>query len=259
MQQTAKQAFWKTFATPQFMQIISALEEAKKFGRTKMLIGETGVGKTYAIKKFAEKMPENTYVITVSDVYLLEDIIMELCDLLGVSRFNSATGRTMATYSKKTRLDKVVARLIEIKESGGKPILIFDEAENMNISVLKSIKGLYDQLKDHCSIVLVGTNRLIDRILNTNGKNKGKNRSSLPELYGRFKAGLRHILPITTEHFKPFLDTYVSDTALQSFITKTLDSYRDLNTHLEPVMREAQERNKPLTATLYKLYHEINY
>lgn len=258
MEQTLKRTEWKTFVTPQFSQIITALEDAKAKGQTKMLIGDTGVGKTFAINKFCKKHPSCTYVITVSDVYLLEDIIQELCQLLNVQTA-PFSGFRMASYSKKCRIDKIVERLIEIKKEGGKPILIFDESENMNISVLKSIKGLYDRLKDNCAIVLVGTGRLINRMFNNNGNRKGRYREALPELFSRFKAGLRQILPVTTKDFTPFLDTYVQDEALRHLICQTLESYRDLNTYLEPVMIEAEERNQPLTETLYKLYHQICY
>jgi DNA transposition AAA+ family ATPase len=259
MEQTLKsRTEWQTFITPQFSQIVTALEEAKAKGQTKMLIGETGVGKTYAVTKFFKINPDHTYIITVSDVYLLEDIIQELCQLLAVD-FNYITSLRMASYSKKCRIDRIVERLIAIKKEGGKPILIFDESENMNISVLKSIKGLYDRLKDNCAIVLVGTSRLISRMLNSNGRNKGRNREALPELFSRFKAGLRQIVPVTTKDFTPFLDTYVEDRALRKLICQTLESYRDLNTYLLPVMTEAEERNQPLTETLYKLYHDLNF
>ena len=257
MKQISNKPCWHTIATPQFLQIIAALEDAKTNGRTKMLVGSTGVGKTYSINKFCRKHPEHTYVITVSDVYKLEDIIEELCEKIGLRLYT--LNAKMASKSKKFRVDKICEKLIEIKSKGGKPILIFDECENMNMAVLKNIKGLYDKLKDKCSVVLIGTGRLIDRILNINGKKQGKNRESLPELYGRFKAGLRYIKEVTPEQFIPFLDKYVADKPLRKFICNTLESYRDLNTHLEPVMQEAFENNKPLTETLYKLYHEISY
>jgi Uncharacterized ATPase, putative transposase len=257
MKQIANQITWHTVATPQFLQIITALEDAKTNGRTKMLIGNTGVGKTYSINKFCLKYPEHTYVITVSDVYTLEDIVDELCEILGL-KYDPYNGK-MSSKSKKYRVDRICEKLIEIKSNGGKPILIFDECENMKMAALKNIKGLYDKLKGNCSIVLIGTGRLISRMLNINFNKQGKSRESLPELYGRFKAGLRYIEPVTPEQFSPFLDKYVSDKQLRKFICSTLESYRDLNTHLEPVMQEAQQLNKPLTETLYKLFHEIRY
>lgn len=256
MQQTLQKNYWQTFPTPQFLQILTALEDAKEKGTTKMLIGGTGVGKSYAIEKFKQQHPSSTYVITVSDVYKLEDIIEELSDLVGLNS-NHVTGLKVQMYRKRMQLVRIIDRLTQIKRSGEKPIVIFDEGENMNTSVLKSIKALYDHLKDTCAIVLIGTGRLIDRMLNL--KNTSGKRETLPELYSRFKAGLRHIKPVTPDQFTPFLDKYVADKALRKLICNTLESYRDLNTFLEPVMREAEERNEPLTANLYKLYHEINY
>lgn len=256
VQVSENKVVWKTIETPQFLQIVTALENAKGTGRTKMLIGGPGIGKTYAINKFCNRHKTHTYRITVSNEHKLEDIIDELLTLLGFN-FSPLIGIRMRGYSKKIRIDKIAERLVEIKQNGGKPILIFDEGENMNMAVLKTIKGLYDRLESHCSIVLIGTERLVERILNVKEGRKGRDRESLPELYSRFKAGLRYIKPVTPDLFKPFLDSYVNDLGLRKLISTSLTSYRDLHDHLEPVMVEANETGKPLSEQLYRMFHEL--
>jgi type II secretory pathway predicted ATPase ExeA len=74
------------------------------------------------------------------------------------------------TYSLKNRVDKIIAKLREIKMNGGQPIVIFDEAENLEISVLKMIKALFDALKDYCSLVMIGTPQLLEKLTNKKSK-----------------------------------------------------------------------------------------
>jgi ATP-dependent protease Clp ATPase subunit len=50
-----KKEYWAPVVTDQFMQILDALESAKEGQLTKMLIGPTGCGKTYAIDRFCNK------------------------------------------------------------------------------------------------------------------------------------------------------------------------------------------------------------
>jgi hypothetical protein len=76
--------YWETQTTTQFVEIIAALQESKQTGNTSMIIAETGIGKTYAVDRFCNKMPLHTYRLTVSSLYKLVDIINELCDKLGV-------------------------------------------------------------------------------------------------------------------------------------------------------------------------------
>jgi DNA transposition AAA+ family ATPase len=237
----------------QFKEMFNALELSKGEGKTAMIIAPTGYTKTFSIDKFCQQYPEHTYRVTVSSLYKLPDIINELTELVGVD-YGSITGRIQA-YSLKVRMDAIVKKLIEVNEAGGNPIIIFDEGENLEIAVLKMLKALYDALKDYCSIVLIGTEQLLTKLLNL----KKRNRDAIPQLYSRFKMGQISLSPIVKHRdFKPFFDTYIpNETGLQKLLIEKCDNYRELRDALEPALKKAALQGQPLTEKLFRIIHKI--
>ncbi|NNV54565.1 ATP-binding protein [Limnovirga soli] len=243
-----QKTYWETLSTRQFVLQIAALKNAKETGKTAMIIGSTGVGKTKNTDVFCHKMPLHTYRVTVSSLYKLVDIVTELTELLGLE-FASINSARIQTNSVKIRVDKIVAKLKEIKRNGGNPIIIFDEGENMEMSVLKMLKGLYDALKDHCAIVVIGTEQLLNKLLNL----RKRNRDAIPQLYRRFKAGLVTLPGINKEiDFAVFYDKYCIEKPLRNLLTRICDNYGELNDYLEAAMREADRTGEPLTEQLFR-------
>ena len=245
---------WKTIPTRQFKEIISTLEDAKNKSKTAMIIAPTGLGKTYAVETYCGKNSAHTYRIVVSDLYRKEDIINELSLLLGLDQ--PGVSNNFKRRNVKDRLDAIAAELIRLKKAGHLPQVIFDEGENMKITPLKMIKALYDAIKDRCSLVLIGT----DQLLNNMYINKGKrNRNSLPQLYSRFKAGLKHITPLDKNNdFEPFFKLYGVPAGLQTLLKNLSDSYRDFNDYLEPTIIEAKEAGKPLTEEFFRIKFNLS-
>lgn len=250
-----KKSNWQTFLTPQFLQIAEALETAKNEGFTRMLIGPTGCGKTYAVDAFCRKFPSNTFRVTISSVYRLPDLVNELIDKLGIEM--TLMGSQAASYSVKTRIDRIVDKLKEINRQGGHPILIIDEGENMEYPLMKAIKGLYDNIKDHCAIVLIGTQRLPDRMLNQVQGNRGRHRNSLPELYRRFKAG-HHVIEPVDETFELMLNKYVPEAGLRRLLCKMCLNYGELHDFLQPVLKEADRAGVAVSERLFRTMFNIH-
>lgn len=243
---------WQLVQTVQFIEIVSILESCKKRQRTGMIIGATGCGKTYTINKFCAKNSEHTYRITVSSVYRMVDILNELTSLLGIELQEIELQR-MQGRSIKRRLDRIVAKLIAIKEEGGNPLIIFDEAENLEMSSLKMLKGLYDALEDHCGIVIIGTEQLMNKLTN---KTK-RNRDGIPQLYSRFRMGQKVITPFDKKRdFKPFFSKYITDKEVQAHLLVRCESYRDLRNAILPLLEEAERTSLPIDTQLFHLVHD---
>ena len=51
--------YWKNRATPQLTQMIAILEEAKQHAYTRLIIGETGSGKSHTLELYAKKNPSS--------------------------------------------------------------------------------------------------------------------------------------------------------------------------------------------------------
>lgn len=257
MKQSNQKQFWHVEPTIQFLEIIRTLEVCKKKGTTSLLIAPTGNCKTFSIDKFCEKNPEHTYRITINNLYKLRDLISELAEMTGVNevRVTKNIGK-----GHKLTMDSIVKQLRNIKADGGKPIIIIDEGENMELALLKVMKGLYDRLKDHCAIVLIGTHRLLGRMLNINERGGSmRQREALPELYRRFKAYHKTITPIDKKRdFKPFFSKYIpGEKALQTLLIDLCENYGELHDYLVPALEEADAEGKPLTEDYFRTIYNL--
>jgi DNA transposition AAA+ family ATPase len=242
----AKYNGWQNVQTLQSKEILTELIEAKEDCKALMLISDTGLGKTNTIKMFTKKMPHHTYVITIGDSYNLPSLLDDIMHKLGVYKYFNKNG-------KHLRIGAITNRLIEIGAEGGKPILILDEAENAKIVMLKAFKEIYDAIIENCSIVLIGTDQLVQAL------NKKAYGQSIPQLRRRFKAGTRYITPFNkTRDMKPFFDAYIpKELDLQDLLIRLCDNYGELHDYLDPVLRHCAKKNIQITEQVFRLYHKI--
>ncbi len=226
-----EKSYWDVVPTVQMQRIIATLEDAKEYGYTNVIIGETGCGKSFVCNLFARKNPMDLFLITVGSSDNISDLLDKLIEQLKIT--------TAKTKSKK--IQEIVTYLRELKFNGYKPMVIFDEAEYMKQPALCAMKELYDNLNGVCSIILVGTNQLtrnLDRL-------RKKNKDGIPQLYRRIKFGIRQ-LPAIDRTFKQFLNS-LNDTNLIKFLRDNCDNYGELHDVLVPAMREADRIGEHLT------------
>lgn len=238
-----RKQFWSTVETPQFTAMLPALEEAKKNSRVSVLITPTGLGKTYIIDRFCHHNPVHTYRITVSSVHKLQDVLLDIIDALKIRNVGK---------SSALRMKAIINRLREIKQTGGQPIVIIDEAENLELAVLKMLKGLYDGVVTYASLVLIGTDQLIQKLLRLRKHDK----AGIPQFYRRIKAGIRYIPD--TKDFKPFFEKMmIADKGLRRLLNELCENYGELHDYLEPALREADELEQPLTENLFRMIYNM--
>lgn len=223
--------YWSTVPTIQLRQTLAALEDAKEYGYTKLIIGETGCGKTFTTDLFVQNHPIDTFKITVSQQDTIGDLIDKVMDKLNLP----------SAKSRSKRLNEIVKHMKNLRHQGFNPMLIFDEAEYMKQPALCAMKEFYDTLQNVCSIIMVGTSQLIKNI----EKMKKKNKEGIPQFYRRIKFGII-TLPVIDKTFKEFLNI-IEDKSLQQFIRANCDNYGELHDVIVPAMREADRLNEPLT------------
>jgi hypothetical protein len=245
---TQKYNGWVQVKTIQSKEILSELIDAKEHQLAKLLINATGNGKSYVTEMFKQAKPTHTYVITVGYSYKLVHVIDSILVALGIQR-------SWAKNMINEKLALITERLLEIIGKGGKPIIILDEAENLQPAVLKAIKELYDAIHLYCAIVLIGTDQILDQILNR----RNKNRQSVPQLWRRFRAGTRNITPIDkVRDFRAFFQLYIPDQPnIQDLLIEKCDNYGELHDFLDPFLRYASDSNKPVTEELFLFFHKI--
>ncbi|CAL2079174.1 conserved hypothetical protein [Tenacibaculum dicentrarchi] len=231
---TSKKVYWVNRATPQLTATLAILKEAKEFGYTRLIIGETGWGKTHTITLFARKNPSDVYVVTVGSSDNLGDLIDKVIDKLKIT-----TGKTK---SKKIR--DIANFLKKQKDEGFNPQIIFDESEYMKQPALCAMKELYDALDKYCSIILIGTNQLLENL----DKLRKRNKNGIPQFYRRVKFGIR-VLPTIDRKFKLFLNE-IEDKLLVKFLSEICDNYGELHDVLVPCLREAERLQTEISLEL---------
>jgi DNA transposition AAA+ family ATPase len=223
--------YWEVVPTDQMKRILATLEDAKEYGYTNVVIGETGCGKTFVCNLFAKSNPVDLMVITVGSSDNIGDLLDKLIDALKIG----------SEKSKGKKIRAIVNKLRDLKFNGLKPMIIFDEAEYMKQPALCAMKELYDHLNGICSIVLMGTDQLIRNI----DKLRKKNKEGIPQFYRRIKFGIRY-LPAIDKTFKQFLNG-LNDSNLVNFLRENCDNYGELHDVLVPAMREADRTGESLT------------
>jgi DNA transposition AAA+ family ATPase len=239
---SADRKSWKTVQTRQMVHMMPAVLYAKETQSAITLVGPTGVGKSYLIDLFAQKKPKHTYRITVSSIHSVWDILNDLSHQLNVELLKS----------RAARLKKIIIKLREIKLSGGSPLIIIDEAENLELPALKMLKGIYDGLNTYAGIVLIGTPQLLKKI----DRMRHLDYAGIPQLYRRLKAGIR-MLPNEIDYEPFFIQFGVKDAALKKLITRVCDNYGELHDYLDYALQEAQRLNAPLNEENFRIWHNM--
>lgn len=237
---TLKKEYWPMVETPQMRDIYAALLDAKEDSKTRMIIGETGCGKTYTLNRFAGDYPKGTYVVTCSRLDRQNDLIRKI--QVAIEKDFRGTG--------SQRIDQISVELSRRYDNGVKPILIFDEAEYLTISGLLGVKTIYDYLKDMCGIVFIGTEDLLNNL------EKTLHKTGMKQFFSRFKAGKRIVRAIDREDYSLFLDGHGFEKELVEDLQGQATNYRELADYLVPALKDADRMGVTLTSDLFR---SMNY
>jgi DNA transposition AAA+ family ATPase len=228
-----KKTYWKMQPTAQLKEMLSILEDARNFGYTNTIIGDTGCGKSYALELFARKYPNDVYIVTVSQLDNIGDLLDKILDLLKI-----APSRT-----KSKKMKDIVTRLQTLKSDGKSPVLVFDESEYMKQVALCSIKELYDNLNKYCAIVMAGHYQLVSNI----DRLRKKSRDGIPQLYRRIKFGIRYLSEIDRVAGYDLFLADIEDRDLRRFLRENCENYGELHDVLVPALREAERTGEVIT------------
>lgn len=227
---------WRARQTPQFMQMMGYLEDAREYGYTTLIIGNTGSGKTYSAEIFAKTDPKNIFIIKVGSEDRVSDLLDKMADAMRLP--------VDGTPSKKLRI--IIKELLRMRLEGRRPTMIWDESEFMKPATLRNIKEMHDDLFGKVALVLIGTNQLKNSI----EKLKNKDTPGMPQFYRRVKYQIKELKQIDTR-FQQFL-TGLEDKNLVRFLQEECANYGELHDVMLPSMREADRLGEPLTESLVR-------
>ncbi len=149
--------------TAPFSTLQQLFSDAQANQLTLGIIGDAGLGKTFAIKYF-ENTQRNVYVLSCREYWNRKWFLMELLTKMGRNHF----GMTIADMMMEA------VRHLLMKDDH---ILIFDEYDKLPDHVLSFFITMYNELEDRCGFIVIATDHLKKRItrgveLNKRGYNE---------------------------------------------------------------------------------------
>lgn len=120
-----------------------------------LIIGDVGTGKTTICRALLERLDEKTETALILNPQLSEEELL----LTILSEF----GITFSETGKKRIIDRLNQFLLEQLASGGKAVLIIDEAQNLSLTVLEQIRllsNLETEKEKLLQIILIGQQEL---------------------------------------------------------------------------------------------------
>lgn len=238
----------KHINTSQYVEIISKIDEAHQNGYLNTIIGNTGCGKTYSVKRYVALHPLDAVVVTINSNDNSLSVLQEIADKMGI---------TLPLHRSK-RLRRLVKEIIKLTQEGRKPIIILDEAENTKLPGIKTYKALYDLLVEpkYCGMVLVGTPELTDAL----NKAIARGVQGMQQFKRRIVAGLTTLPDVKKNDFNDFFEqNQITDVALQQLLKRQCDNYGVLHDYVERAIRIADEEDVPLTKELFcEIYNIAN-
>ena len=158
---------WRLVPTRAYNAMAFTLENAQRDSLVMAVIGEAGSGKTEAIKNYTAG-GRNVYHLVCSEYWNRRTFMAKVLQSMGV------------TYSGNTVAD-MMETIVDTLKRKEQPLIVLDEADKLSDQVLYFFISLYNQLEDHCGIIMTATKYLRARI----EKGLRLNRKGYAEIYSR--------------------------------------------------------------------------
>jgi transcriptional regulator with XRE-family HTH domain len=140
---------WKTARTPVYEFVTGQLEFCQKYAASRILCDSTDIGKTYSAKCYV-KTAKNAVYIDCSQVKSKQKLIRTIAKEFGVGN----TGK----YAD------VCADLVFYLRSLPQPLVILDEAGDLEYSAFLELKALWNATERCCGWYMMGADGLREKI-----------------------------------------------------------------------------------------------
>jgi hypothetical protein len=181
---------WVTARTETFITISKQLEVCQQESLAAIFCDRAGIGKTHAAKEYANTHA-NAFYINGG---------------LSPNRFRFARALAQAAgLDAKGSAEDVLEDFMYYMKSIERPILIIDEAGDMDNSTYRLLKRLYNELEFHCGFYMMGAPDLKKRI----EASIRLRRNSFEEVYSRFGGRYIQVVPSEPNAQRKFLEAQV--------------------------------------------------
>lgn len=231
---------WTIFETRNTKAIHELCEDARLNSRFLAVAGDTGLGKTTALKFYSSNR-QNAFYVLCTVTMTRKDFLAAILQSIGLETEGSLHNRVASIINKLGGMDA--------------PVLILDDFGKLNDSCVRMIQLIYDGLEGRCGIVIAGLNYMKDLIF----RNAAKDRPGFRELkrrigywqplYGITKAFIATVCNkygITEDHALRFVEVNCND---YGTLKELIMNYRRLVERKPESLENASQRE--LLASLH--------
>jgi len=167
---------WMTAETSMKTFIDHQLDLCQKFHFTAILVDDAGTGKTFACKSYA-KTHRHVYYIDCTN-----------CRQRG--RFARNLAKAVGVEGYSTSIDEVIEEVMYAIQLTENPLIILDEAGDLQDSAFLELKRLYNNLEGICGFYIVGADGLRRKI----ERNIAREKVGWTEIFSRMgKRSSKHV------------------------------------------------------------------
>ena len=162
-----KQKSWNIVETRDFKTLNYIFQDAQENAMVMAVCGDAGSGKSLTARAYSEGN-RNVFLLCCNEYWNRKLFIQELLREMGKNSYGETVGEMMQT---------IVTELKRIEN----PLIIMDEADKLSDQVMYFFITLYNQLEDHCGIILLATDHLEKKLK----RGLRLNKKGYKEIYSR--------------------------------------------------------------------------
>lgn len=233
---------WNTAETSLKKYIDNQLDICRNYSFTGMLIDEAGIGKTHACKEYARRNPRVFY-IDCSNARTRQRFMRKMATVVGADCTGCSADETFETA-------------IYILGAMDRPLVILDEAGDLDDKAILEIKRMYNSLEGACGFYLVGADGLKNKM--QRGIKNAK--QGFLEMYSRFGKKFSRKTPNDLKERRSFMISMarqilnangIKDKAVQNELIKPLieEGLKDMRTVRRELIKyriKNQQANAPV-------------
>lgn len=189
---SSQRVAWKSADTYVKKFVFKQLSICKNESLTAMLVDDAGIGKTYSAKLYGQEN-KGVFYVDCSVANRKTELIRALGKAVGVG--------------EEGKLSDLLCDSIQALSLMNKPLLILDEAGDMDNKSILIVKQIYNALEGMCGIYLIGADGLRSKMM---GGLQNK-RLGYAEVFSRFGRRFSSCLPLSLDEKKDTLKNMAED------------------------------------------------
>ncbi len=179
---------WKTVETPVFQFITTQLAHCQQEGLSSLLCDLSDIGKSYAAKHYA-RTHKNAVYVDCSQVKTKQKLVRYIAREFGVG----STGRYADVYEDLVYYMRTIVD----------PIVILDEAGDLNYDAFLETKAMWNATEGVCAWYMMGADGLQEKMRRAIDSKK----VGYTELFSRFGKKYGNVVPQSLEERTSFLQS----------------------------------------------------